>query len=200
MPYRPALAALLVVLAALPAPAADPPPTIDQLVERLEQQRRQQAEVAKLVAETAGQLRDALDKLNKKLADLGITPGPAPTPPGPDPAPPADPLAAAVRAAYAADAGPRKADQLKDLAELYRQAADLAGDGTVLTTGQLMDRIRAAAAALKIDGLTGCRRLIAGECAAALGTDPDAALTGDLRGKARALFLRVHVALKGANQ
>lgn len=189
-----------ILLLILLLPAADP--TIDQLVERYAANRKEQAALKAAGETILADLRAALEALNKRLAELGVgpvvPPGPAPKPPAPPPDP-ADPLAVSLRAAYAADTAPTKADQAKVLAELYRQAADLAGDPAVTTTAQLMARIRSAASVLKIDGLTAVRKLIAAECAVQLGTDPDAAMTAVTRVKAKALFLRVHAILKGLN-
>lgn len=190
-----ALAVVLLSLSAPPVLSADPT-TIDDLIAKVEAARKAKAEAAAAEKLAVDALRAAVKTLNDRVAALGLD---LPSPPDPKPIPPADPLAVAIRAAYTADTGAGKTEQLRDLAELYKQAADLAQVPTVTTTGQLMDRIRAAASALGIDGLLACRKLIAAECAAALGTDPDAALTAETRVKARALFTRIHEALKGAN-
>lgn len=184
-----ALAVLLILPAALPA--ADPPPTIDQLVKQLADLRSQKAELEKRERAALADLRERLKVLNDLLKDLDVGPVVPPNPPKP-----ADPLAAALRAAYAADAGPEKAQQLADLAELYRQAAELAADPACLTAAELVERVRAAAKVLKIDGLAQVRRLVAAEVAAVF--PEDAALTAESRAAARALFLRVHAALRGA--
>lgn len=201
------LAALLLALAADPghrltaaapvaaAPAADPP-TIDQLVKRVAELRQQKAELAKQEQAALADLRERLKALNDLLKDLDVGPVVPPSPPNPKP--PADPLAVALKAAYLADTGAAKANQLADLAELYRQAADLAGQESVATATQLMERIRAASVVLKIDGLLPCRKLIAAECVRVLGTDPDARLDAATRVAAKTLFLRIHEALKGA--
>lgn len=188
------LTALLLTAFAVPSPAAEP--TIDQLVQKLAENRKAQDEARKAGESILSDLRAAIDVLNKKLADLGV--GPV-MPPDPKPLPPdpADPLSTAIRVAYDADAGPKKAEQAKVLSELYRQAADLANDPNVTTAAQLMNRLRSAAGALSITGLEAVRKLIAAECAAQLGTDPDAAITADTRAKAKALFLRIHTILKG---
>jgi hypothetical protein len=184
----------LIALSAAPSPAADP--TIDQLVEKFAANRKAQEEARRAGEAILAELRGAIDALNRKLADLGVNPV-VPPGPGPKPPDPADPLAAAVRAAYAADPAATKAEQSRTLAELYRQAADLTGDAAVTTAAQLMSRIRSAGAALRIDGLEAVRKLIAAECAAQLGTDLDAAMTAEVRLRARVLFLRVHEVLKG---
>lgn len=130
-----------------------------------------------------------------------VVPGPPdPMPPAPGPTPPpapVDPLVRKLQSAYTLDARPaaeRDADRL-DLIELYRQAADLAGQAEVATTAALVQRIQAAAKALGVDGLVEVRRAIAAEVAGQLGTD-DAPLTADSRAKAAAVFTRIHNALK----
>lgn len=178
------------ILTLLLLPAGDPP-SLDALVDRVVDIRRQQAELAKEEAATLAEVRARLKALEERLGKIDPKP--------PEPPKPADPLAVALRAAFVVDTGAAKAEHLLTLAELYKQAGDLAGLEAVTTTGQLMERIRQAAAALKIDGLLTCRKLIAAECAAVLGTDRDAAMTAATREKAKALFLRVHEALKGAS-
>jgi hypothetical protein len=67
---------------------------------------------------------------------------PAPTPS----APPPDPLAQAVRAAYAAEADGGKAGQAKALATVYRAGAAAAAARTDLTTAaELLTRLRTIA-------------------------------------------------------
>lgn len=180
-----------------PAPAADPP-TVEALVEKLADQRKQRAELEKAERETAKLIAERLEAIRKRLDELNV---PAPVPPGPGPKPPApppaDPLAAAVKAAYDADPDPGKAGQVKDLAELYKQAAELAADPRVTTTGQLVERVKAAALVLKITGLTGVRKVVAGEVSAVM--PDDVPLTPAARTAAATVFTRVHAALKGVS-
>lgn len=200
MTVRTALLALLALLAliAAPSPAADP--TIDQLVEKFAANRKAQEEARRAGEAILAELRGAIDALNRKLADLGVSPV-APPGPGPKPPDPADPLAAAIKAAYAADPGPTKARDAAVLAELYKQAADLAGDPAVTTTRQLMSRILAAAKVLKVGGddgpLIAVRRLIAAECGAQLGALSDDPMPPATRDAAGVLFARIHLTLKG---
>lgn len=170
------------------------PPTLEALVDKVGAIRQQRAELEKQEAATLAEVRARLKALEDKLGRIDPKPVPPPEPPKP-----ADPLAVALKAAYLTDAGAGKASQVKDLAELYKQAADLAGNEGVPSTGQLMERIRQAALTLKIDGLLTCRKLIAAECAAVLGTDPETKLDGETRAKARTLFLRVFACLNGAS-
>ncbi|HET6575438.1 MAG TPA: hypothetical protein VFG68_17680, partial [Fimbriiglobus sp.] len=151
MRYAALLTVLVVALPSLTSPTFAADPTIDQLVERYAANRKEQAALKAAGETILADLRAALDALNKRLAELGVgpvvPPGPAPKPPAPPPDP-ADPLTIALRAAYAADPAPAKAEQAKVLAELYLQAADLAADPAVTTAAQLMARIRSAASAL----------------------------------------------------
>lgn len=120
-----------------------------------------------------------------------------PVPPTPPTPPPADPLVKVLQAAYDADtraAKDKESDRL-DLVELYRQASTLALDPSVTTTGQLVARVRDAAKALGIVGLSDCRKAIAGELQAAF--PEDAPLTADSRKKAADLFGRIKAALEG---
>lgn len=113
--------------------------------------------------------------------------GPGPVPPKP---PPADPLADRLRAAFAADADAKKAEHAKDLAELYRQAATLAGKAELTTSGELLARVRAASSALVgADALKAVRKEVAAELAALL--PADAALTDEQRKAVADLFGRL---------
>ena len=124
-------------------------------------------------------------------------PGPGPQPgPGPGPAPPADPLKARLKAAY--DTDPlvidKRREQAKDLAALYRQAAKLAADPTVATSGDLLQRVKAAAGTLVgADSLKAVRTVAGVELAAVLPTD--AALADDQRSAAAALFAKLAATL-----
>lgn len=112
-----------------------------------------------------------------------------PAPPRPEPA---DPLRGRMRAAFDADPAPppAKREQARDLAELYRQAGKLCGDPAVLTSGDLLQRVKAAAVTLVgADALKDVRRVAAAEIAAVLATD--APLTDDQRTRAAAAFARL---------
>jgi hypothetical protein len=127
-------------------------------------------------------------------------PAPQPPEPGPQPKPPAPPepssLGKRFQAEYEKDA--RQLDKrrmdLADLIELYKQAADLAADTTVTSTGQLVGRVRDASRVLGIDGLADLRRAIAAELIAALPSDEP--LTAALRTKAAETFTRIRSALQ----
>lgn len=143
-----------------------------------------------------GALGDVASGIAWTTVVVGKPPDPKPPAP-PAPPVPTDPLTLKLQAAFTADAGTAaaKAEALADLVELYRQAGDLARDPAVTTTGQLVGRIRAAAAALVIDGLKGVRDGVAQELAAALPADQE--MTADVRAKAGETFKRIHAALSG---
>ena len=127
------------------------------------------------------------DKAKRRLVLVAGEPGPVVPP-----KPPADPLAARLKAAYDADpAEPAKRKgHAKDLAELYRQAADLAGKPDVATSGDLLQRVRAASGMLVgPDALKGVRAEVAKELAVIL--PADAALADDQRKAAAELFRKL---------
>lgn len=191
---------------------AGQPATLDVLVDMVIEIRKQRADLEKQEAAALSEVRARLKAIDERLAKLDPATPPVPSPdviipPSPirpplviPPGPSSDPLAVALKLAYQTDTGASKQAQLQLLAELYRQAADLATDPAAQTTAELMNRVKAASVALKIDGLLPMRKLIAAECLTSLGAlDPPVKLTAEIRVKARDLFTRVHLALKGAN-
>lgn len=123
-------------------------------------------------------------------------PGPDPKPNPPNPPGPDDPLTAKLRKAYTDDPGDPAAKRAaaKDLAELYRQAADLARRPTVETSGQLLEIVRSVAANLNLPAeLKGVRTVVAGEL---LTVFPDDVPLTDANRKAAAdTFLKLAAAL-----
>jgi hypothetical protein len=192
--------ALLLVLPAT-APAQDPPRTLDQLLDRVAEIRRQREDLAKLEAATAAELRAKLKELNDRLAALGIlVDPPAPKPPvppapkPPEPKPPADPLRESIAAAYKAAAGTddEKRFWARDLAALYRKSARFTRDPAVATAAALRAKMAAAADVLLEgpDPLKEVRKAVAGELAAALGT-AEQELTADQRTAATLLLAKL---------
>lgn len=126
---------------------------------------------------------------------------PEPTPPGPKPPEPrpvpTDPLVKKLQTEFDKDtrAATAKISDLKDLVELYRQAADLAASADVTSTGQLVTRVRDAARAMGIEGLADLRRAVSVELTTAMPTDEP--MTAELRAKAKDVFLRIRAALQG---
>lgn len=196
--------ALLFVLAPAPcASAQDQPKTIDQLLDRVAEIRRQREDLAKLEAAAAAELRARLKELNDRLAQLGILidpPAPrppAPTPPAPkppEPKPPADPLRESIAAAYKAAAGTddEKRFWARDLAALYRKSARFTRDPAVATGAALKAKMATAAEVLLegTEALKEVRRAVAGELIGALGT-AEQDLTADQRTAATNLFTRL---------
>lgn len=133
-----------------------------------------------------------------------VPPGPPPGP-GPTPPKPVDDLTKALQAAYTADAGPTKAADLRQLIALYQQAVEFARDDKTLTSAaDLFARVSGAAATLLPDDpttglrrLAGVRKVIAGELAGILPTDPDAPLTDAVRQAAATAFAKYAKALQG---
>lgn len=119
---------------------------------------------------------------------------PAPAPPDPRPVP-VDPFTKKLQVEFDKDTrdGAKKLADLKDLVELYKQAADLAASAEVLTTGQLVARVRDASKALGVEGLADLRRAVSVELAGAMPADEP--MTAELRAKAKETFLRIRAAL-----
>ena len=180
--------------------AADPAPSIPAQIEAVKKERAVQADSKKREDVAVAELKKLLDALNKELADLGLV---GPKPPDPvKPPTPADPLAAALKAAYVADPAPGKGEALKELVELYKQAALMVADPAVKSTAELMTRVRQAATVLPLlkgESLLPMRKLIAVECGA-LGEPTTDAMTAEKRLQAVALFQRIHSALQGVSQ
>lgn len=164
-------------------------PGIEQLVQRITELRKQQADLKKQEDAAALELKAELKRLHDLLDALNIDPKP-PVPPKPPE--PADPLRAKLKSAF--DADPAQLDarrsHAKDLAALYRQAAKLCADESVATSGDLLARVKTAAASLVgADALRECRKVVGAELGALLPTDD--ALTDAQRKAVAALFARL---------
>ncbi|MBX3397480.1 MAG: hypothetical protein KF873_01955 [Gemmataceae bacterium] len=115
-----------------------------------------------------------------------------PEPPKPDPV---AELRVKLQAAYTADGSAAKAESLKALVELYRQAGPIAADPAIVSTLALAKRLQTISASLVQPGqLAGVRSAIAEQLGATLG-QKDAPLTPELRTAAADLFARIHKAL-----
>ncbi len=201
----PALAALLVVLSS--ASAVGPPfgatadgQPIDTLIDTVVSKRKAVDEASKAARAAEVELKAAVEALNKRLGELGlvspvIPPGPGPVIP---PAPPTDPLTAKLWAAYRADSGLTKADDLATLVELMKQAATLADDATLTTVGQLAGKVAAAASLLAKDRLVGVRAVLKVELAAAF--PEDGPLSPTVRAAAKSVFVKLQAALTEAGK
>jgi hypothetical protein len=197
-----ALAALLTCAAPLSAQDS-PTPSVDSLVAKLADLKRQRAALEKSEAEVRGQLKAEL----KRIADLvaALEPDAVPKPKLVDPPVPVDPLAAKVRDAIKVSAGDdvTKRKQCLDLAALYRAAAKLAPDAAQFPDADaLLARLRQAAAQMlgDPDALREVRRVVAGELAAVLPTVADAPLTDAHRAGAVKVFERLAVLLEEAGK
>jgi hypothetical protein len=109
----------------------------------------------------------------------------------PAPEPDADRLEGALRAAYAAETHPRKAEHLALYAELLREAAraDVL-DARLATAGQLQAKLHAAAERLIGGGLVALRKVAWAEVLKVL-PEESTALDLDRRGQTAALFGRL---------
>lgn len=192
-----ALSLLVLLVAPVCACAQEPAtPSIDQLIAKIADLRKQQAELRKQEENAAADLKLRLKELQDRLDQLGLF-GPAPKPPDPKPPEPVDRLRAKLKAAFDGDGAAleSKREQAKDLAALYRQAATLATDVTVATSGDLLKRVRDAGSSLiGPDALKDVRRAAGAELAAALPTD--APLSDAQREAAAKLFVRLATTLE----
>lgn len=178
-----------------PGPAVTP--TIEQLIAKLTDLRKQRADVEKAEAAVAADIRARVKELTDKLAKLGLVdvlpPGPGPNPPVPvPPVPPVpvDPLKQKLRVGFdlAAGTATQKREWAKELAALYRAAAKLVVNPELATAGQLKDKLREAAASLiGADSLKEVRQAVAVELAGVLPTT-EGELTDEQRKAAAVLF------------
>lgn len=186
------LAAALAVAASVSAQPTPKPPSLDQLIMKVKEARKAKLEAAKAEAAAVTELKSALKDLGDLLKDLDID-GPV------NPPAPSDPLALSLKTAYESDATtPDKKKHLMTLTELYKQASPLC-DATHLTTvNELLMQIRTAADTLGVGGtnLLGVRKVIAEQATKVFGTDATKPLTPETRAAGKALFEKVHLALK----
>lgn len=202
------VSAALTVLAALTACAPtlsaqdSPTPSVDSLVAKLAELKRQRAALDKSEAEVRGQLKAELKRIADLVGKLDVD-APHVVPPDVRPKPPepaADPLRDRVRDAIRASAGTdaEKRKQCLDLAALYRAAAKMAPDAEQFPDADaLLTRLRQAAANLVgADALREVRRVVAGELAAVLPTVADAPLTDAHRAAAVKVFERLAAILE----
>lgn len=188
--------ALLLAAAGLARAQEPPRPSVDALVEQVTGIRAKRADLDKQEATALAALKAELKRQSDLIDKLGGV-GPAPKPPDPKPPEPADPLRAKLKAAFDADPAPLDArrEQAKDLAALYRQAAMLAADPEVTTSGDLLRRVRDAAGTLVgVDALKDVRRAAGQELGGVLPTD--ATLTREQRTAVAALFAKLAATLE----
>lgn len=185
-----------------PTPPPSPKPSIDQLIDRIGDLRKQRTDVEKQEQAAITDLRARFKELQDKLDKLGlIEPAPKPVPPKPPEPPvpvPVDPLKTKLKVAFESDTADvaTKREQAKDLAALYRQAAVLASDAMVVTSGDLLKRVRDAAGTLiGVDALKEVRRAAGAELAGVLPTD--APLSDAQRLSAAVLFKKLAEILEG---
>jgi hypothetical protein len=199
------LALLLLALAPLAARADDAPPSVDALVTKLAELRKQRADLDRKEADLRGQLKAELKRIADLVAKLDPDAPPIVPPKPPEPLPPVDALRDKVRAAIKASAGDdaAKRRQCLDLAALYKQAAKLVPDaGQFPDADALRTRLREAATAMlgSDEVLREVRRVVAGELAGVLPTVADAPLTAEHRAGAVKVFERLAGILEEAGK
>lgn len=183
--------------------AQDSPASVDSLVAKIADLRKQRAALDKAEAELRSSLKAELKRIADLVDKLGDDkPDVKPKPPEPLPV---DPLTAKVRDAIKASAGDdaTKRKQCLDLAALYRAAAKLAPDAAQFPDADsLLARLRQAAGQMlgDPDALREVRRVVAGELAAVLPTVADAPLTDAHRVAAVKVFERLAAILEEAGK
>lgn len=184
--------------------ATDPAPSVDSLIERIAELRRQRADLDKREAELVAALKAELKRLQELADKLGLVVPPVVPPKPPEPAP-VDPLRDKVLAAVKASAGDDavKRKQCLDLAALYRAIVKLLPDADQFgTADQTRQRLRDTANTMlgSEEVLREVRRVVAGELAAVLPTVADAQLTDAHRASAAKVFERLAGILEEAGK
>lgn len=172
---------------------ADPVP-IDSLIDNVVAKRADLQRAQKAEAQAVADLKSAYADLTKKINDLGLN-GPTP---GPTPVVPVDPLTLKLWTAYRADPAPDKADTLKDLAELMKQAQTLAKDPSLTTVGALAGKVAGAASVLAKDKLVAVRTVLKAELANNFPSDGP--MTPEVRLAAEVFFGKLQNALVEAGK
>jgi hypothetical protein len=186
--------ALAFALLPVVARADDAPASVDSLVAKLTDLRKQRAALDKAEAEVRAALKAELKRITDLVAKLDPDAPPV-VPPDVKPKP-VDPLAAKVRDAVKDSVGTdaEKRKQCLDLAALYRAAGKLVTDSAQFPDADsLLTRLRQAAVQMlgDPDALREVRKLVAGELAAVLPTVADAPLTDAHRAGAVRVFERL---------
>lgn len=180
-----------------------PPPTIDGLIDKVLDLRKQIAELEKQEATTLTQLQALLADQKKRLDELNVKPPVPPDPPLPDA------VAAALRSAYAKDVEAKNGTkgELADLTSLWRMAGQMVlqkGSTTykVDSSADLMAAIREAAVTMKLSPTTfrNLRTQIGVEVASALGEESDTQYTDAQRVKAAAFLTKISEVLSGLDK
>lgn len=132
--------------------------------------------------------------INVETARTTVTIGPVgPIPPNPpDPVPPVDPLVQSLQDAFTKDSGvvADKVTWKTGLSSTYKQGAAFVTDPTVLTVGDLYNKLKGVVT-IPSDALTNTRQRVAQELVTLLGTDPTKTLTADLRSVANKKFIQL---------
>lgn len=152
-------------------PPPTPAVTIEKLMDDLTAIRKQRDELAKQEAAKVAEIKSRLDALNKRFEDLV-----GPVKPDPDAA-----FLAALRAAFASEQSPTKADELKALLSLYRATVATAKEAG--TWGKLYSAMAATAKELGLSGkLSATQKVVSQELVKATVNpreQPDAVVTDE---------------------
>jgi hypothetical protein len=123
---------------------------------------------------------------------------PGPTPPDPTPGPIDDPLVKALQAAYDKETATDRAELKGKLAALYRSAAEVTGNATLATWGDLFAVVAAAAQSLGVSGkLPTLQAAVRDGALEKLPTERQRPLDADGRKVAAEAFRRAATALEG---
>lgn len=136
-----------------------------------------------------GALKDTASEPAVCVVVLGEVPPVPPVPPKPDPD---DPLLGVLSAAYHADVSDRKAEDIKQLAAIYRQAAkDTVRRPEITTLAMIQSTMKKAITGLIEERLGGVRQSIGAELRKTLPTEAEAILDTVLRDKVAKEFDRI---------
>lgn len=113
------------------------------------------------------------------------------------PIPPEDSLKKELQTLYTADANPKKAEQIKWLADVYRAAVAFTADREIVTADRLAAMVRTARQSKIPDtDLKTIRDRITVEVSALLPTEEGTPMTPEIRSKAAQIYARIATALE----
>lgn len=175
--------------------AADPAPSLNDLIAKLDAAKKTAADQTKAVADIEKQIRDQFAAIRKLLADRGLADA---EPPEVAPKPKVvDPLIQKLRDAYAADKGTRA--QLDELVAVYSAATGYARKAA--STKDLQDNVRDVATEFLKDfgpdTLRALRSVVAAEMIAKIGQPSTDPIGADQRKAAVTLFANLVAILDG---
>lgn len=195
---------LLMLLLGVSAQQPAPSPTIDQLIDKVLDLRKQKAELDKQEAAALADLQKLMKELQDRFDKLKLPPGPKP----PDPVVP-DALGEVLKAAYKRDSEAKAGTKsnLADLASLWKMAGKMvlsknSDTYEVNSSADLMAAIRKAAASmdLPLTVFPKLRKEIGDQVLSALGEESDTPYTEAQREATAALLTKIGGILNGLPQ